>query len=195
MLSQTAFEPKEPTIVSRRIAILIADGFDLVQVAAFRATLSTFGAFTFIVGPRRSPVMSSMSSDKGLAADFGWESARSTLFDAVYVPGGTQSASTLRGSGRAIHWIREAFHHCKPIAASGEGVDFIDQACQLPGTRLAIKSSHPVVDKGVVTVEKFEAVTELKEFSSGKDFISLFATEVSKHRCWERSSLASQVSA
>lgn len=197
MLSQTAFEPKEPTIASRRIAILVADGFDLAQVTAVRAALSSQGALTFIIGPRRSAVKSSGSGDKGLGADFSWESGRSTLFDAIYVPGGTQSALTLRESGRAVHWIREAFHHCKPIAASGEGVDFIHQACELPGVGLAIKPSDttPVVDKGVVTVAKFEAITELTKFVGGKDFVSLFATEISKHRCWERSSLAAKVAA
>jgi catalase len=197
MLSQTSFEPKEPTIASRRIAILVADGFDLTQVTAVRSALSSMGALTFIIGPRRSPIKSSRSGDKGLGADFSWESGRSTLFDAVYVPGGTQAALTMRESGRAIQWVREAFHHCKPIAASGEGVDFIHQACELPGIQLAINSSDtkPVVDKGVVTVGKFEAISELKKFVGGKDFVSLFATEISKHRCWDRSALAAKVPA
>ena len=196
MLSQTAFIPKEPTIVSRRIAILVADGFDLTQVTAVRAALSSQGALTFVVGPRRAQIKSS-SDGRGLGADFSWESGRSTLFDALYIPGGAQSALTLRESGRSIHWVREAFHHCKAIAASGEGVDFIQEACQLPGIQLALKPADTtaVVDKGVVTVGKFETSHELKAKFGGKDFVSLFATEISKHRCWERSDLAAKVPA
>ena len=193
MLSQTAFIPKEPTIVSRRIAILVADGFDLTQVTAVRAALSSQGARTFIVGPRRTQIKSSSDHDS-LGADFSWESGRSTLFDALYIPGGAQSALTLRESGRSIHWVREAFHHCKVIAASGEGVDFIQGACQLPGIQLALRPTDTtaVVDKGVVTVGQFETS---KAIFGGKDFVSLFATEISKHRCWERSYLAAKVPA
>jgi len=196
MLSQTAFIPKEPTIASRRIAILVADGFDLTQVTVVRAALSSQHALTFIVGPRRAQIKSS-SDGGGLGADFSWESGRSTLFDAVYIPGGAQSALALRESGRSIHWVREAFHHCKAIAASGEGVDFIQEACQLPGIQLALKPADTtaIVDKGVVTVGKFEMSHEFKAKFGGKDFASLFATEISKHRCWERSDLAAKVPA
>jgi catalase len=196
MLSQTAFIPKEPTIVSRRIAILVADGFDLSQVTIIRATLLSLGALAFVVGPRRAMIKSS-SYDRGVGADFSWESGRSTLFDALYIPGGVQSALTLRESGRCIHWVREAFHHCKPIAASGEGVEFIQEACQLPGIQLTLKSpdTTAIVDKGVVKVGKFETFHELKAIFGGNDFVSLFVTEISKHRCWERSALAAKVAA
>ena len=200
MLSQTAFTSREPSIASRRIAILVADGFDLTQVAAVRAALSTLGANTFIIGPRRAHIKSSAIDGKesGVHADFSWESGRSTLFDAIYVPGGAQSALILREEGRVIHWVREAFHHCKPIAASGEGVNLIQDACQLPGVELAFnpKETAPVVDKGVVTVGKFEMSHEVTaKLRGGNDFISLFATEISKHRCWERSALAKKVAA
>jgi catalase len=202
-LSQTAFIPKTPTIASRRIAILVGEGFDLAHVSTVRASLSGQSALTFIIGPRRGHIKSSSqqqhgeSQETGLGADFSWESGRSTLFDALYIPGGAGSALSLRESGRAIHWVRETFHHCKAIAASGEGVDFIQEACQLPGIQLAIKPSDnsPVVDKGVVTVGKFETGHELAAKFGGNDFVSLFATEISKHRCWERSALAAKVPA
>lgn len=203
MLSQTAFIPKTPTIASRRIAILVSDGFDLSQVTAVRTALSSQSALPFIIGSRRGHIKSSSQSpstdpqETGLGADFSWENARSTLFDAIYVPGGAQSALTMRESGRAVHWVREAFHHCKAIAASGEGVDFIHQICQLPGINLAMKPNDTsvVVDKGVVTVGKFETSEELKAEFGGTDFVSLFVTEISKHRCWERSALAAKVPA
>jgi len=55
-------------------------------VTAVRAALSAQGALTFIVGPRRAQIKS--TCDSGLGADFSWESGRSTLFDALYIPGG-----------------------------------------------------------------------------------------------------------
>src|SRR5216117_323580 len=127
MISQTSFDSKDPNITTRRIAILVADVFELTQVAAAHAAFLTQGARTFIIGPRRGNINSSVTGKESgwLPADFSWESGRSTLFDALYIPGGVKSALTLRESGRCIHWVREAFHHCKPIAANGEGVDFI----------------------------------------------------------------------
>ena len=105
---------------------------------------------------------------------------------------------TLRQNGRTLHWVREASHHCKAIAASGAGVDFLQEACQLPGIQFAIKreDTSPVVSMGVVTVGKFETSHELTaKLGSGKDFVGLFGTEISEHRCWERSSLAAKVAA
>ena len=47
------------------------------------------------------------------------------FYDAIFVPGGSQSVGTLRGEGDAVHFINEAFKHCKAIAAAGEGVDLL----------------------------------------------------------------------
>jgi len=55
-LSQTYYAPKEPTIKSRRIAILVADGFNLAEVEIIRAVLKTGNATTWLIGPRRGPI-------------------------------------------------------------------------------------------------------------------------------------------
>jgi catalase len=43
--------------------------------------------------------------------------AASVLYDAVYVPGGTNSIATLEAEPDAVHFLNEAFKHCKAIAA------------------------------------------------------------------------------
>ena len=40
-------------------------------------------------------------------------------------PGGKQSVDRLKEEMDAIHFVNEAFKHCKAIAATGEAVDFI----------------------------------------------------------------------
>ena len=92
-----------------------------------------------------------------------------TLFDAIYVPLGRNPSWRLCAHGSLI---REA--------ASGDAVEFVQQAGALRGIQMAINSSDtkPVVAKGVV---KFHAITELKNFVT-EDFISLFANEISKRR-------------
>ena len=124
-LSQTYYAPKQATIKSRRIAILVADGFDLAQVEAVRAALTAGSATTWLIGPRRGHVYPEgveVGNDQGgILADHHWEGQRSTLFDAIIIPGGIKNAQRLANSGRAIHWVREAFGHCKAIGAIGEG--------------------------------------------------------------------------
>lgn len=136
-LSQRDFMPKEPTVLSRRIAILVADGFNEVEMQAVRAALTGFKAICYIIGPRRGHVRPMDSQDVGSAvfADHHFEGQRSTLFDAVYIPSGAEHVKALGKNGRVIHWVREAFGHCKPIAAAGEGViniDRVDDASDFP---------------------------------------------------------------
>jgi len=123
-LSQLDYLPKEPTIVSRRIAILISDGFNAVEMQAVRAALMSAKAVCYLIGPRRNYIrpMAGQDFGPGVFADHHFDSQRSTLFDAVYIPSGKEHVKTLAKNGRVVHWVREAFGHCKAIAAIGEGV-------------------------------------------------------------------------
>jgi catalase len=133
-LSQFYYAPKKPTIASRRIAILVADGFNMAEVEAVRGMLASEKATTWIIGPRRGKIYAASASDDEksgvvegaacLVADHHFEGQRSTLFDALYIPSGAEHAKTLHENGRVVHWVREAFGHCKAIAAIGEGKPF-----------------------------------------------------------------------
>ena len=46
----------------------------------------------------------------------------SVMFDAVLVPGGAASAQALARNGDAVHFVLEAYKHCKTICVIGEGV-------------------------------------------------------------------------
>ncbi len=124
-LSQLEFPAQEPTIKGRRIAILLADGFNYGEVQAIRAALKAGMATTWVIGPRRGPVYpdgEEVGSGSGYSADHHYEGQRSTLFDAIIIPGGAKHAQALAKNGRTIHWVREAFGHLKPIGALGEGM-------------------------------------------------------------------------
>ncbi|KAI0786093.1 catalase [Abortiporus biennis] len=195
-LSQLYYAPKTPTIKSRRIAIVLADGFNIAEVEGVRAALKAGGATTWIIGPRRGyvyPAGVEVGSGKGLFADHHFEGQRSTLFDAFIVPSGATHAQTLAGNGRTIHWMREAFGHCKAIGAIGEGVVFLREAAGLPGIEYATNPNSDVVvsSYGVVTVGKVDAGTiaaDVLKIGQEKGFVSKFAFEVSQHRCYQRES-------
>lgn len=126
-LSQMYYAPKKPTIATRRIAILVEDGFSMAEVLAIRAMLSSGKAVSYVIGPHRNTVFGAsevVGAGGGLIADHHFEGQRSTMFDAIFIPSGEEHAKQLIENGRAIHWVREAFGHCKVIGAIAEGWRF-----------------------------------------------------------------------
>lgn len=120
-LSQVFYMPSTPTIATRRIAFLIGDGFNMIELEAVQKALLVAKATTFIIGPRRGTIFADGERGGRVFADHHYEGQRSTMFDALFVPSGSHAAS-LAKNGRVVHWIREAFGHCKAIGAVGEGV-------------------------------------------------------------------------
>ena len=109
--------------------------------------------------------------------DRNYETTASVLFDALFVPGGRKSIDTLVTQGDAIHFVNEMFRHCKPIGASGEGVDLL-AAAQIKGVQLAQESGdRPTVADGVVTVRTSAG---MKAFTDG------FVNAIAQHRHWGR---------
>ena len=190
-LSQTELQPREPTIESRRIAIIIADGFDSVAYNGIVNALKGAKAVPYTIAPRRTPIFAageSKGSGKGVKPDHHLEGMRSTMFDSIFIPGGSDSVSTLRQMGRAVHWVREAFAHLKAIGAVAEAVDFVRDACSLPG--MDFSTSADVVDSyGVVTASKVkpESFKEtLKMAKRAVNFVDAYTWNISQHKNFER---------
>jgi len=188
-ISQMDFMPKVPTIASRRVAILVADGFNAAEVEAIKALLLSASAVPFVIGPRRGKIKSS-NSGVSLDAHHHFEDQRSTMFDAIFIPGGSEHARALVMNGRANHWIKEAFGHCKAIGAVGEGATFVREAINLPSVKVASGSGDDVVSSyGVVTASSWGAsavASEVLTIGANNGFASQFAHEISKHRCYDR---------
>lgn len=190
-LSQTEFPPSKPTIASRRVALIIADGFDKSAFDAVKAAIAASSALPFVIATRRSEVFPAgveHKSGNGVQPDHHLEGMRSTMFDAVFVPGGAESIRTLSQSGRALHWVREAFGHCKAIGGTGEAVELFKLAFPLPGVQVS-QDDQAVESFGVVTVATLSpdslssAVTIAKE---GPGFLAKFWYQISQHRNWDR---------
>jgi len=65
---------------------------------------------------------------EALTVDFTLLTVGSVLFDAVFVPGGERSTSGLAADATAVLFVREAYKHCKAIAASGTGLALVEAA-------------------------------------------------------------------
>lgn len=189
-LSQTEVQPKQPTIETRRVAIIIADGYDPVAYAGILGALKGAKALPFTIGPRRNPIFAAgenKETGKGVKPDHHLEGMRSTMFDSIFIPGG-EHVKTLRNNGRALHWVREAFAHLKAIGATGEAVDFVRDACELPGMEFS-QSSDVVNSYGVVTAAKVmpESFKEAIKMAKGAaDFVDAYTYEISQHKNFER---------
>jgi len=186
-LSQTEFPGAKPTIASRRIAILIADGYDPVAFSAAYSAISAALAIPLVIGPRRNKVTASDGSTS-VTPHHHLEGFRSVMVDALFIPGGAQSVSTLSRSGRALHWVREAFGHLKAIGATGEGVELVNKAISLP--EVAVSTTGEAQESyGVVTLRdtrpgSFSEAVEIAKGSAG--FLEKFFYAIAQHRNWDR---------
>lgn len=188
-LTQFDFPASKPTIKSRRIAILVGDGFDEAFVVGIKAAITASSALAFVIGPRRGPIKSAGGST--VKADFHLESGRSTMYDAIIIPPGAASAATLSQDGRAVHWVREAFGHCKVIGAVGEGVAFVREALGIASLQFSATSGDDTVvtDYGIVTTGRYSVGSAAADIQIGKEekgWFSKFAYELSQHRCFQR---------
>jgi catalase len=190
-LSQFDFPPAKTTIVSRRVAIIVADGYDSTAFNAVKTAVASSMGIPIIIGTKRSEVFAAgqkREQGKGVRPDHHLEGYRSTMVDAVFVPGGRESIDTLKKNGRAIHWVREAFGHLKTVGGTGEAVELLQAAFQLPGVQLA-SGAETVESYGVVTLGKVEpdgfgeSLTIAKE---GAGFVGKFLYSISQHRNWDR---------
>ncbi|KAF7165459.1 hypothetical protein CNMCM6106_001617 [Aspergillus hiratsukae] len=193
-LSQTDFIPKQPTIMSRRIAIIIGDGYDPVAFTGMKTAIKAALALPFIIGTKRSAIYADCedrSSSKGIVPDHHYDGQRSTMFDATFIPGGPHIA-TLRQNGQIKYWISETFGHLKALGATGEAVDLVKET--LGGTLdvqvASSQSAEPVEWYGVVTAggkQKPESFKESVQILKGAgDFVGKFFYQISQHRNYRR---------
>ncbi|KAJ6164788.1 hypothetical protein N7470_003460 [Penicillium chermesinum] len=195
-LSQLEYMPEKPTIATRRIAILLADGFDFNQYTAMKDNLQGQNAFVFTIGTQRQGVTSECGQQ--VTPDHFFAGMRSTLFDAVFVPGG-KHVEGLSKNGVAKHWITESFAHLKAIAGTNDAVPFIQSQIGLPEVTVAQDGASLKESYGVLTGYG-PADTLLKVDQVGPDAKGLaeqFIWHVSRHRNWAREldGLADQIAA
>ena len=111
---------------TRKVAILAADGVDGDEIDAMRRALLAARAVPKIVAPHGGSLKPGAGAAP--AVDFTLLTVGSVLFDAVFIPGGAASTSALAGDATAVLFVREAYKHCKAVAASGTGLAVLEAA-------------------------------------------------------------------
>ncbi|WP_395349093.1 catalase [Variovorax sp. UC122_21] len=164
------------SIRTRKVAILVADGIDSASLKPIREALEQAGAQCKVVGPRLGSVVS--GSKRQVDTDATFVNMPSVMFDAVLVPAGAEGARALAASGDAVHFVLEAFKHCKAVCTVGEGVQLL--------ATLGIGADTPAdgLPPGVVVAAT--PVTNLGDTSAAQQIAQDFVAAIAKHRHWDR---------
>jgi catalase len=109
----------------------------------------------------------------------------SVLFDAVFIPGGTASVEALKGEATAVHFVNEAYKHCKALAATGAGSDLLPIGSRADAGPGDGKRGQRAPEPGVV----IGGDGQLGKVA--EDFIAAIA----QHRAWSREAKAQQIPA
>ncbi|MBC7603611.1 MAG: catalase [Ramlibacter sp.] len=161
--------PSSQAIATRKIAILVANGSEVGAMRAVLSALHDAGATCKIIADQLGSIAT--SSGQQLAVDHTFANMPSIMFDAVLVPSGAASAQLLERNGNALHFVLEAYKHCKAICVIGEGANL------LRSLGITADEPGPAVPGVVVGANDPSGRAQLSA-----DFISAIA----KHRHWSR---------
>ncbi|HXN51628.1 MAG TPA: type 1 glutamine amidotransferase domain-containing protein [Candidatus Acidoferrum sp.] len=122
-----------------KVAILVTDGFEQVELVEPRKALDEAGAETQIVSPKSDRVRGWKFTDWGdeLPVDVPLEKTRPENFDALLLPGGVINPDKLRIEPKAVEFVKSFFDGGKPVAAICHGPWTIIEANAARGRRIA----------------------------------------------------------
>jgi protease I len=122
-----------------RIAILVTDGFEQVELTEPRKALDKAGAETRVVSPKQGRVRGWKFTEWGddIPVDVNLDQASPDEFDALLLPGGVINPDKLRIEPKAVQFAKSFFTSKKPVAAICHGPWTIIEAGEARGRRIA----------------------------------------------------------
>ena len=159
------------SIKTRKIAILAADGVNDANIEIVKTALTEAGATCEVIAPKLGFVAG--ISDTPVAVAKSLLTTASVLYDAVYVAGGTNCVATLEADPDAVHFLNEAFKHCKAIAFDADAIQVIKATYfgrKLPDDY----SDESVLLEGVIMGH------------NANELSVKFIKAIAQHRFWER---------
>ncbi|MBX5461664.1 MAG: type 1 glutamine amidotransferase [Steroidobacteraceae bacterium] len=173
-----------------RVAILVAEGFEQVELTGPRKALDDAGALTIVVSPSGDQVQGWNHFDKGdrFDVDVSLDDADPDEFDALLLPGGVANPDQLRINPKALAFVRAFFDAGKPVAVICHGPWTLIDAGVVRGRRITSWPSvstdlrnaganwvdeEVVVDNGLVSSRKPQDIPAfnakmLEEFAEGR---------------------------
>ncbi|HZI50943.1 MAG TPA: type 1 glutamine amidotransferase domain-containing protein [Terriglobia bacterium] len=111
------------SLKTKRVAILVTDGFEQVELTEPRKALERAGAETHIVSPAKDTVRAwnQKKWGKQFVVDRALADVNPQDYDALLLPGGVMSPDRLRMNREAVNFVRHFVENHKPIAAICHG--------------------------------------------------------------------------
>jgi protease I len=163
--------PNMQKLNGKKVAILVEDGFEQVELTSPKQALEEAGAKAHIISPKSGKVKGWDHTKWGqeFPVDVGIEQANANDYDALVLPGGVMNPDKLRMNQSAVQFVHSFFEQHKPVAAICHGPWTLVEANVVKGRKL---TSYPslqtdlknaganwvdqevVVDQGLVTSRK-----------------------------------------
>ena len=176
-------------LTGKKIAILVAEGFEQVELIKPRKALDRLGAQTQVVSPQEGEVRgwNLKKWGKSIPVDVPLESADPSAFDALLLPGGLMNPDKLRMNPKAVEFVKHFIDANKPVAAICHGPWTLIEAGGVQGRTLTSWPSlqtdirnaggtwvdqEVVTDRGIVTSRKPDDIRAfnkkmIEEFAEG----------------------------
>ncbi|CAN5595160.1 type 1 glutamine amidotransferase domain-containing protein [soil metagenome] len=174
----------------KKVAILVADGFEQVEMTKPREALHEAGAETKIVSLKSGKIQGVNHDEKGdqFEVDLTLEKAQPGDFDALLIPGGLMNPDAMRQEESALQFVRHFFTTRKPVAVICHGPQVLISAnlvrdrtmTSWPAIKVDMQNAganwideEVVVDHGLVSSRKPDDIPAfnekmIEEFAEGK---------------------------
>ena len=178
------------TLQGKKIAFLVTDGFEQVELTTPWEQIKLAGADTELVALEEGKVQGYNHLDKAdaFAVDKAISDVSASDYDGLVLPGGVANPDALRTDSNAVDFVRAFFTQYKPVAAICHAPWTLVEADILKGKRLtswpSLKTDiqnaggnwineEVVVDQGLVTSRKPDDLDAfcskaIEEFAEGK---------------------------
>jgi protease I len=174
------------TLQGKKVAILVTDGFEQVELTEPRKALDEAGATTKLVSPAGKKVKGWNLKEWGneISVDVPLDSAKADEFDALLLPGGVMNPDNLRMISKAVEFVKQFTDSGKPVAAICHGPWTLIEAGAVrgrtmtswPSLKTDLKNAgatwvdkEVVNDNGIVTSRKPDDIPAFK-----REMIRLF---------------------
>ncbi|WP_448268924.1 type 1 glutamine amidotransferase domain-containing protein [Nostoc sp. DSM 114159] len=126
-------------LTNKKVAILVTDGFEQVEMTQPKLALESAGAQTYIISPKSDRVQGWNHFDKGdfFPVDVPLDRVNPADYDALLLPGGVANPDQLRTQAKAIEFIKSFFDTDKPVAVICHGPWTLIEADVVRGRRIA----------------------------------------------------------
>lgn len=164
----------------KKVAILVTNGFEQVELIEPRKALDAAGADTKVISPQKGKVRGWDHTEWGLEipVDVELNAANPDDYDSLLLPGGVMNPDHLRMDPKAVRFVKSFFEAGKPVAAICHGPWMLVEAGVVRGRKLTsypsiktdIKNAggdwrdeEVIVDRGLVTSRKPDDIPAFNE--------------------------------